>query len=282
MHISDGILAGPTCIAGYAAAGGLIIYGLKNAKQADMPKAGLLTASFFLASLVRIPLPGTSVHLLLASLSGIALGPLCFPSIFIALLLQAVLLGHGGVSTLGVNMVMMAVPAFFAGVVFRQGLKMKLKGWWVFSILVFSIFTLGTVFLFDGLREIKLIDFHLNWVYSAVIGLLFGTAALLSAKYIFKAGLLFRWGFTTGAMSVLLAALAFYLILSYAPLADHTSREGFTTLARFAFVSHIPVVIIEGLIVAMLIKYLNTVSPDLLAIPESLGKGQLIEKNQTQ
>ena len=268
MHISDGILAGSTCIAGYAAAGGLMIYGLRNAKQADMPKAGLLTASFFLASLIRIPMPGTSVHLLLASLNGIALGPLCFPSIFIALLLQAVLLGHGGVSSLGVNMVMMAVPAFFAGIVFRQGLKRKLPGWVLFSVLIFAIFTSGSIFLFDGLREIKLIDFNLNWVYSAVIGLMFGTVALLSAKYVFKVGILFRWGFTTGSMSVLLGALAFYLILSYAPLADHTSREGFAALARFAFVSHLPVVIVEGLIVAMLIKYLDTVSPQLLEIPE--------------
>ncbi|MDY0242384.1 MAG: energy-coupling factor ABC transporter permease, partial [Rhodospirillaceae bacterium] len=49
-----------------------------------------------------------------------------FPAIAIALLLQAVLFGFGGIVTLGVNITVMAVPAVLCGCLF-QGLRPRLS-----------------------------------------------------------------------------------------------------------------------------------------------------------
>ncbi len=107
MHISDGILAPSVLVGGFVVGGGLAVAGLWRMRDREYPLVGIMTASFFVASLLGVPMPPTSVHLTLNSLVGITLGRRCFPAIFVALLLQAVLLGHGGITTLGVNTVMM-------------------------------------------------------------------------------------------------------------------------------------------------------------------------------
>jgi len=111
MHISEGVLSGPVLVtgAGFAAAG--IAAGLRSTREKDIPKVALLSAGFFVASLIHLPVGVTSVHLLLNGINGLILGWAAFPSIFIALVLQAVLFQFGGLTTLGVNTVIMAAPA---------------------------------------------------------------------------------------------------------------------------------------------------------------------------
>lgn len=119
MHIPDGILPASVCIAGYAATGGLIWYSLRrinrdqNPRQ-NVPKASLLTAAFFIASWIHIPVPPASVHLILNGLLGTVLGYYAFPAILIGLFFQAVMFQHGGLSTLGINAIMMGIPALMA------------------------------------------------------------------------------------------------------------------------------------------------------------------------
>ncbi len=266
MHISDGILSATTCAAGYVAAGGLVAFGLRRAGQADSARAGILTGAFFLAGLVRFPLPGTSVHLLLASLNGIALGSLCFPSIFLALLLQALLLGHGGISTLGVNTVIMAVPAYLAGVVFHQGIKRGWGGWLLFFAVSLGVMVSGAKLSADALLAAGLVSFHLSWPGAALAGSLIAGVISLFFRFVKKPEPFQRWGFSTGALAVFLSALFFYLVLSFAPLAAHAAREGFVELARVAFLFHVPVIAVEGIVVALLVKYLDTVAPELLRV----------------
>jgi len=119
MHIPDGILPGSIAIAGYAAAGGVTWYSLRQIKrdrhpQENIPKASLLTAAFFVASWIHIPVPPTSVHLVLNGLLGTILGYYAFPAILIGLFFQAVMFQHGGLSTLGVNATMFGIPAILA------------------------------------------------------------------------------------------------------------------------------------------------------------------------
>lgn len=266
MHISDGILAGSACVAGYVAAGGLVAAGLRGASQADSARAGILTAAFFLAGLVRFPLPGTSVHLLLASLNGIALGSLCFPSIFLALLLQALLLGHGGISTLGVNMLIMSVPAYLSGVIFHKGLKRGVSGWPFFFMTLTGVLVLGARLLTVALFEAGLVNFKLSWPSAAVWGGAMAGIIFLVFRFGKKADSVHIWGFSAGALSVFFSAVLFYLVLSFAPLAAHAAREGFVELARFAFVFHVPVILVEGIVVALLVRYLDTVTPELLRL----------------
>jgi cobalt/nickel transport system permease protein len=89
-----------------------------NARN-EIPRAALLTAAFFVASLIHIPLPPVSVHLVLSGLIGIMLGWFSFPAILVGLLLQAVMFQHGGLTTLGINACLMGIPALLAYYIFR-------------------------------------------------------------------------------------------------------------------------------------------------------------------
>ncbi len=124
MHIADGILPAKVCISGYAIAGLATWYSLrqidrqKNPQQ-GIPKASLLTAAFFVASGIHIPIPPASVHLVLNGLLGTVLGYYAFPAILIGLFFQAQMFGHGGLTTLGVNATLMGIPAILAYHIFR-------------------------------------------------------------------------------------------------------------------------------------------------------------------
>lgn len=125
MHIPDGFLPPHVCLAGYALTGGVTWYSLAQIKrdrytQANIPKASLLTAAFFIASLIHIPIPPSSVHLILNGLMGAVLGYYAFPAILIGLFFQAVMFQHGGMSTLGVNTIILGTPAIAAYYLFRQ------------------------------------------------------------------------------------------------------------------------------------------------------------------
>lgn len=124
MHIPDGVLPTAVCAAGYAAAAPITWYSLRKIRQEgepreQVPKAALLTAAFFVASWIHIPVPPTSVHLVLSGLMGAVLGYFAFPAIVIGLFFQAVMFQHGGLTTLGVNAVIMGVPALVAHYLFR-------------------------------------------------------------------------------------------------------------------------------------------------------------------
>ncbi|MCC0177270.1 cobalt transporter CbiM [Waterburya agarophytonicola K14] len=131
MHIPDGFLPPNICLAGYALTGGVTWYSLREIKrdnytQANIPKASLLTAAFFVASLIHIPIPPTSVHLIFNGLMGAVLGFYAFPAILIGLFFQAVMFQHGGMSTLGVNAIVIGAPAIAAHLIFKQRDKLPL------------------------------------------------------------------------------------------------------------------------------------------------------------
>lgn len=119
MHISDGVLSTPVWIGGYAATAGIIAATIKRIKVDNMPKVAVMTSAFLVASLIRVPLGPTSVHLVLSGLVGIILGPAAFISIFVGLVLQAFLFQHGGITTIGINAIMMGTPAVLAYEIFN-------------------------------------------------------------------------------------------------------------------------------------------------------------------
>ena len=119
MHISDGVLSAPVWIGGYIATSALIAFNIKKMAAEDMPRVALVTACFFVASLLHIPVGPASVHLVLNGLVGIILGPLVFVSILVGLLLQTLLFQHGGITTLGVNTLIVGLPALLAHRLFK-------------------------------------------------------------------------------------------------------------------------------------------------------------------
>ncbi|HBI15935.1 MAG TPA: cobalt transporter CbiM [Desulfobulbaceae bacterium] len=119
MHISDGVLPTTISLAAYAATALGIGLSLKILRQEDLPKIAVVTSSFFVASLIHLPLGPTSVHLLLPGIVGALLGPAAFLSITIGLFLQSILFQFGGLTALGANAMMMGLPALFCGFLFR-------------------------------------------------------------------------------------------------------------------------------------------------------------------
>ncbi|MFC1885299.1 cobalt transporter CbiM [Thermodesulfobacteriota bacterium] len=111
MHISEGILSGPVLFSGAALAAAGTAVGLKKIDYDRLPKAGMLSASFFVASLIHVPIGPSNVHLVLNGIVGLLLGWGAFPSILVALALQGVFFQYGGITTLGVNTIIMALPA---------------------------------------------------------------------------------------------------------------------------------------------------------------------------
>lgn len=118
-HIPDGVVSIPVLAAGAAITVGGLGLGLRTLSPERMPRVAVLSAVFFVASLIHLPAGPASVHLILNGLMGAVLGAAAYPAIVVALLLQAVLFGFGGLAVLGVNAADMGVPAVLAGLAFR-------------------------------------------------------------------------------------------------------------------------------------------------------------------
>lgn len=199
MHLAEGVISSPAILGGgLAVACTGVAIGLKQLDETRAMRAAVMSSSFFVASLIHIPVFGVSVHLQLTGLLGIVLGWAAFPAVFLALILQAVLFGFGGLTTLGLNTCIMALPA----------------------VLVHHAFQLSRI----------------NQNARAM-------PALCGAL---------------GALAVVLAALVLAGILA-------TGGEAFQVVAVSVLVAQLPVVALEGLVTAAAARFLQKVSPELLA-----------------
>jgi len=198
MHISEGILSTPVLIGGAVLTVTGTAIGLKKLDYDRIMTVSLLSATFFVASLIHVPLGPGSVHLLLGGLLGLILGWGAFPAIVVALALQTLFFQFGGMVVLGVNGIVIAGPAVLCG-----------------------------LFLRPQLAKDK------NQRMTA--------------------------GFTAGFCSIFLSAL---LMAAFLYLSD----PGFVKIAGLILFSHLPVMIIEGLITMFIINFLAKVQPEILSI----------------
>ncbi len=111
MHISEGVLSGQVLISGGVIAFAGTAIGLKKVDYDKIVNVAILSSAFFVASLIHVNVGPSSVHLILNGVVGLLLGWAAFPAILVALFLQSVFFQYGGITALGVNAVVMAVPA---------------------------------------------------------------------------------------------------------------------------------------------------------------------------
>ena len=206
MHISEGILSGPVLFSGYALAVAGTAMGLKKMDHEKIALVGILSASFFVASLIHVPVGPSNAHLVLNGLVGLILGWGAFPAILVALLLQAMFFQLGGITTLGVNTIIMAAPAVVSA--------------WVFGAVI---------------RR------HHRWMNIA--------------------------GFACGALSVALSAVITGAVLVF-------TEENFFRISAIIMAAHVPVMIIEGVVTAACVTFLNKVRPEMLD-PNAIFKESL-------
>jgi cobalt/nickel transport system permease protein len=125
VHIHEVVLAGSTqgiivlCVGAAATVAGTAL-GLRKMDYERVPRVAMLSAAFFVVSVVQIQLGPASVHLVLNGLVGLILGWAAFPALLIALLLQAVFFSEGGLIALGLNTLTMALPGVVCYYLFHR------------------------------------------------------------------------------------------------------------------------------------------------------------------
>jgi cobalt/nickel transport system permease protein len=196
MHISEGVLSPAALASGVGLAVVGCAIGLKKLDYEAIPRVAILSAAFFVASLIHVPVGPVGVHLVLNGLMGMLLGWLAVPAILIALFLQALLFQFGGLTVLGVNTVTIAAPAVFCFYAYRGLLRRA------------------------------------------------GLPAMAGA---------FACGVTGILLSGVLVATALI-----------TTGQAFLQVAELAFIAHIPIMIIEGIITLFIFQFLKKVRPEML------------------
>lgn len=127
MHISEGILNAPVWMAGYGVTAVVAAVTMRNMDMEEVPKISVITSVFFIASLIKVPLGPASIHLILNGLAGVVLGWRAFPAIMLGIILQAIIFGHGGITVIGINTMMMGGGALIAYIIWQQRHRFSFK-----------------------------------------------------------------------------------------------------------------------------------------------------------
>lgn len=247
VHISDGVLEPLWLLVGGIIAFALVLLGSRAIRDEEIPHIGLLGAAFFVASLIHVRLGPTSVHLLLNGLVGLILGQRAALAIGVGLLLQALLLAHGGLTVLGVNACVVILPALLARPLFR---RMDRPESGDVSILLPGSLAVG----------------YLLHPFGAVVVL----AIIEACRYLISClgvGREFRIGWIIGFFSVTLTALLNSFVLSVAGV------ENWRLVAGVNFIAHLPVAVLEGFILGSIAMFLHKVKPELLPRDQSFVIG---------
>ncbi len=115
MHIPDGFLSPQTYLPAYALAAGAWAWAARGLRErldeTTVPRLAMLTALAYGLGLVMVPVPGgTSGHMLGVALLALIFGVrLAFLAYSLVLLLQALLFGAGGITTLPINALAMGL-----------------------------------------------------------------------------------------------------------------------------------------------------------------------------
>ena len=192
MHISEGVLSAPVLLAGWAVTAPAVAAILWRVRQAEIPRIACFSALFFVASFVHLPVGVSSMHLMLSGLVGAFLGSRAILAIFVALFLQGVFFGFGGLSVLGVNTAVIGFPAvlggLFAAAAKAQELKVRTQKIYLFLAgfvpIVCSMLLLDLVLFISG-REFFAIATLIS-LEGAILAVLEGIITLFALSFIAK------------------------------------------------------------------------------------------------
>lgn len=120
MHIADGVISAPVIAGASVVSVAGLALGVRALVPERIPVVAVLSATFFVASLIHINIGPSSVHLIMNGLIGVLLGWAAFPAMFVGLLLQSILFGFGGVTVLGLNLFNIALPGLVCGLLARR------------------------------------------------------------------------------------------------------------------------------------------------------------------
>jgi ABC-type Co2+ transport system permease subunit len=288
VHIAEGVLPLDWIIGGFTLAAVLVAVGARRLTDTEIPRVALFTAAFFVASLIHVPVGLTSVHLLLNGLVGVILGWRSGLAIAVGLFLQAVLVGHGGISSLGVNACVITLPALLGFVAFGALKRVSLHAHPLGRAgLVFGVVVLWGLSLLVGVESVwasrrdELKDWLTHpagwWSLAPFTLVILGLVAILAAWWERRLENApdFPLGLLIGEVAVLLAVALNALVLGLAV-------PGAETVAAVLFVAHLPLAALEGVVCGFTVSFLARVAPQFLASgPAASGveREQLVERN---
>ncbi len=242
VHISEGILDWPWRVAGAVATVVVVALAGLRIRDEEIPRIALLTAAFFVASSIRVSVGPTSVHLVLNGLLGVILGYRAALAILAGLILQFALMGHGGFTSLGVNFCVMTIPALLARPFYQYIRNEEMASTFSWRDAGLAVAALLHPFF---LVVLLVLFFLFDWA--------FGSHRQISPT--------FRAGFVTGFVSVSLTVILNGIALVAGGVED------WRIIAAVVVAAHIPIALIEGIIVGFTTSFLESVKPELLKEP---------------
>lgn len=276
LHLADGVLGSTWILGGFLLAGVLTLVGSLRLKEDEIPKIALLTAAFFVISLIHVRVGFTTVHLLLNGLLGVLLGWRVAVAIPIGLALQVILVGHGGFTTLGVNACVMIIPALLVGLLFRRiprgswlrtswgrgGLTVLSGALWIPSV-IFVV----TLLVTNPWRSQSTLNLQpaIRVTFHPVTLTIICTflAMLVWCERRWKRAPEQMLGLLLGELAVLLSALLNALVLLWGGVAQ------WDVLALFVLLAHLPLAVLEGLILGFVVGFLAKVKPEMMGAEET-------------
>ncbi len=193
MHIPDGFLNTPVTLATSGIAAATLAYSLKKVNQSikpeQIPLMGLLASFVFMIQLFSFPIgAGTSIHLTGALFVSILLGPLAgFIIMTVSLLALAILFQHGGIFSLGANILNMAIiGCFFAYAIYRilPGKRLSLVAAGVLSGVLSAILCAFELSL-SGMLDLSSALKTMILIYGST-GLIEGIVTVLILNFLYK------------------------------------------------------------------------------------------------
>lgn len=175
MHIMEGYLPGGYCIIWgaicipFLAAGLFSIRKSLNASRRALPLLAMAGAFVFVISSLKIPsVTGSCSHMTGTGLGAILFGPAAVSILgIIVLLFQAVLLAHGGLTTLGANTFSMAVAGPFVSFgIYALCKKLKVNK----MVSIFLAAMLGDLFTYCVTAVQMAMAHHSSTTISAAMG----------------------------------------------------------------------------------------------------------------
>ncbi|HET6573609.1 MAG TPA: energy-coupling factor ABC transporter permease [Fimbriiglobus sp.] len=274
VHISDGVIAGPWLVVGWVLAAGVVAVASWRVRDADVSRIGVLTAAFFVGSLIHLKLGAVSAHLLLNGLLGVVLGVRAGLAIAVGLLLQALLFGHGGVTTLGVNVAVYAPPAMLCGLVcgpLRRSGLVRVPAVRFALVFVAAVVLLGTAVLVAQWLQVALTSGREHfpadpaawWVCHpiVVVAVVLGAAAAAVAERWIEADPEFAVGLLLGGATAYATVGLNVLWLAVAGL------PAVRPMAGVALFINLPVVLVEAVGVGFVLAFLAKARPEWVGGP---------------
>jgi cobalt/nickel transport system permease protein len=135
MHIPDGYLSPSTCASLYLASAPFWYIGLKRVQAVVhtslVPLLSVFSAFSFIVMMFNLPLPGgTTGHAVGMGIAAIVLGPwAAMLAVSIALVIQAIFFGDGGITSIGANCFNMAVIGSLAAYAVYKALSWRAGLW---------------------------------------------------------------------------------------------------------------------------------------------------------